>query len=98
MRKTDKRLSAEEKQTLRLLWDRVPRLSVRAIGKIMGRSHDSIVGHAHRMKLSPRESPLLPPVAPKIHPERQAYSVKEPLPFACDLAMRILREAPRLDV
>jgi GcrA cell cycle regulator len=48
--------SPEEIAQLRALWD--DGVSSKAIGRIMGRTKNSILGCAHRLKLEPRPSPI----------------------------------------
>lgn len=65
-------LSEHEEATLRQLWTEGH--ATAEIGRRMGRSKNSIVGHAHRMDLPPRPSPIIREMA--VYVQRRAI-VKE---------------------
>ena len=102
MRISDRLFSEDEIITLERLWLAVPEIPTREIGRRMNRSHNSVIGKADRMGLPKRENYMgkksATPKVNEVHIERLEYSVKDPLPAGCWLALKILREAPNLDV
>lgn len=102
MRASDNPFSEQEIAMLQKLWMAVPTIPTREIGRLMNRPPASVIGKADRLGLPSRKNyigkkPLVPKVS-DVHPDRMTFSVKDPLPAGCWLAMKILREAPRLDV
>jgi GcrA cell cycle regulator len=71
---------AEDDALLRQLWD--DKLSSRVIGKIMKRSKNAVVGRAHRLLLTPRQSPIRGGPSPQAHRKKGAAGLVQALMLA----------------
>lgn len=80
-------------ETLRQLW--AEGLTIRAIGKIIDRSRNSVVGRAHRLGLPGRGSPINPPRTAPLPPPRVRGPTLDVVPQTVARVLARVYSAPR---